>query len=68
MVALMRQAGTVTTHAGGRFLVVATPTAGDYKLGLILGVSGSAGRIKAAGKASRQKFMRNLPAREPSLV
>jgi DNA polymerase-1 len=36
--------------------------AGDYKLGLILGVQGSAGKIKAAGKASRRKFERGLPA------
>lgn len=36
--------------------------AGDYKLGLILGVTGSVGKIKATGKASRMKFMRNLPA------
>ena len=29
----MRQADTVATQAGARFLVVTTPTAGDYKLG-----------------------------------
>ncbi len=36
--------------------------AGDYKLGLILGVAGSVGQITAAGKASRRKFMKNLSA------
>lgn len=36
--------------------------AGDYKLGLILGVTGSVGKITRAGKSSRAKFMKNLPA------
>lgn len=36
--------------------------AGDYKLGLILGVTGSRGKVQHAGRASRRKFLKNLPA------
>lgn len=36
--------------------------AGDHKLGLILGVSGSDGKIRNAGKASRARFLKQLPA------
>ncbi|MER9560979.1 DNA polymerase [Mesorhizobium sp. M0571] len=36
--------------------------AGDFKLGLILGVKGSKQQVTAAGKASRAKFLKALPA------
>lgn len=36
--------------------------AGDYKLGTILGVLGSEKKIRDAGTASKDAFMRNLPA------
>jgi DNA polymerase I-like protein with 3'-5' exonuclease and polymerase domains len=36
--------------------------AGDYKLGTILGVTGSEKKIRDAGTASKAAFMRNLPA------
>lgn len=36
--------------------------AGDYKLGLILGIRGSHAKITAAGRTSRARFLKNLPA------
>jgi len=36
--------------------------AGDFKLGLILGVKGSKQQVTAAGKTSRAKFLKALPA------
>lgn len=36
--------------------------AGDFKLGLILGVQGGEGKVRNAGKASRSRFLRTLPA------
>lgn len=36
--------------------------AGDYKLGSIIGVTGSERDIVAAGKATRERFLRGLPA------
>lgn len=36
--------------------------AGDYKLGKIMGVTGTRGAITAAGQASRERFLRQLPA------
>lgn len=36
--------------------------AGDFKLGLILGEAGTKEKTTRRGKASRQKFMKNLPA------
>ena len=36
--------------------------AGDFKLGTILGVTGSDGKIRNAGKATRAKLLRGLPA------
>lgn len=36
--------------------------AGDFKLGLILGIKGSKQQVTAAGKQSRAKFLKALPA------
>ena len=36
--------------------------AGDHKLGTILGVQGSDGKIRNAGKATRSRFLKSLPA------
>lgn len=36
--------------------------AGDFKLGTILGVKGSDGKVRNAGKASRARFLKSLPA------
>lgn len=36
--------------------------AGDHKLGTILGVTGSDGKIRNAGKATRTRFLKSLPA------
>jgi DNA polymerase-1 len=36
--------------------------AGDWKLGFILGIRGNDAKIKSAGKVSRQKFLKGLPA------
>jgi len=36
--------------------------AGDHKLGSILGIVGSDGKVRNAGKAARARFLKNLPA------
>lgn len=36
--------------------------AGDFKLGTILGIKGTKGVVVAAGRASRESFLRKLPA------
>ncbi|TAJ97135.1 MAG: DNA polymerase [Reyranella sp.] len=36
--------------------------AGDWKLGFILGIRGNDAKIKSAGKTSRAKFLKGLPA------
>ena len=36
--------------------------AGDWKLGFILGIRGNDSKIKSAGRSSREKFLKGLPA------
>lgn len=57
-----RALGGVHREIAKRWFYAFIYGAGDYKLGLILGATGSYDKIAAAGKKSKRDFMRGLPA------